>query len=72
MSELSFQNRLDPEDYYYSDEGYLIFTEQYHKKRGYCCENGCLHCPYGFNKTALKRKEEKENDSSKSDDKNRF
>jgi hypothetical protein len=40
---------LEPGDFYYSDEGYLIFTEQYHRKRGYCCKSGCKHCPYGFN-----------------------
>lgn len=36
------------EDYYYSEDGYLIFTEKYLLKRGYCCQNGCKHCPYGF------------------------
>lgn len=40
---------LEPEDYYFSEEGYLVFTEQYHLKRGYCCQSGCRHCPYGFN-----------------------
>ncbi|MHB2008182.1 MAG: DUF5522 domain-containing protein, partial [Acidobacteriaceae bacterium] len=19
-----------------------------HRKRGYCCQSGCRHCPYGF------------------------
>lgn len=33
-------------DYYFSPEGYLVFTEQYHNKRGYCCQSGCRHCPY--------------------------
>ena len=37
-------------DFYFTDEGYLVFTEQYHLKRGYCCQSGCRHCPYGFNK----------------------
>lgn len=36
-------------DYYLSEEGYRVFTEQYHKRRGYCCESGCRHCPYGYN-----------------------
>lgn len=45
---------LDPEDYYLSEEGYIVFTEKYHLKRGYCCQSGCKHCPYGFNKK-LKR-----------------
>jgi hypothetical protein len=35
---------------YYFENGYLIFTESYHLKRGYCCKNGCRHCPYGFRK----------------------
>jgi hypothetical protein len=39
---------LDPEDYYMSPEGYIVFTEKYHLKRGYCCQSGCKHCPYGF------------------------
>ena len=37
---------LEPGDSYFSEEGYLVFTEQYHLKRGYCCESGCRHCPY--------------------------
>ena len=23
-----------------------VFTEKYHLKRGYCCNNNCKHCPY--------------------------
>lgn len=42
--------KLDPEDYYMSEEGYIVFTEKYHLKRGYCCKSGCRHCPYGYNK----------------------
>jgi len=38
-------------DYYITPEGYRCFTEQYHKRRGYCCESGCRHCPYGYDKT---------------------
>lgn len=39
------------EDYYLSPEGYRVFTELYHVKRGYCCKSGCRHCPYGFDKS---------------------
>ena len=46
----SSNNKLDPEDYYYSDEGYIVFTEKYHLKRGYCCKSGCRHCPYNYDK----------------------
>lgn len=36
---------LAPEDFYYEGP-YLVFTEAYHRKRGYCCNSGCRHCPY--------------------------
>jgi hypothetical protein len=36
---------LAPEDFYYEGP-YLVFTETYHLKRGYCCNSGCRHCPY--------------------------
>lgn len=41
-------NKLDPEDFYFSEEGFKVFTKTYHLKRGYCCKNNCRHCPYGF------------------------
>ena len=44
------RNGLLPEDYYLTKEGFVVFTEIYHSKRGYCCKNGCRHCPYGFRK----------------------
>ncbi|WP_255433141.1 DUF5522 domain-containing protein [Spirosoma sp. KUDC1026] len=31
-------------------DGFLVFTAIYHKKRGYCCKNGCRHCPFGYKK----------------------
>jgi ribosomal protein L11 methylase PrmA len=34
------------EDFYYSPDGNMVFTEAYHLKRGYCCGSGCRHCPY--------------------------
>ena len=46
---------LEDGDFYYTPEGYRCFTEQYLLKRGYCCESGCRHCPYGFDKSALKK-----------------
>ncbi len=35
---------------YYIENGVYVFTARYLKERGYCCENGCRHCPYGFKK----------------------
>lgn len=52
---LKKENKANPEllgdgDYYLTPEGYKCFTEQYHLKRGSCCQSGCRHCPYGYNK----------------------
>jgi hypothetical protein len=30
------------------EKGLFVFTEEMHLKRGYCCGNGCLHCPYDY------------------------
>ncbi len=35
---------------YYLENGLLVFTASYLRKRGYCCKSGCRHCPYGFKK----------------------
>lgn len=40
---------VEGHDYYINEKGLWVFTEQFHLKRGYCCKNKCLHCPYGFN-----------------------
>ncbi|MGZ8557678.1 MAG: DUF5522 domain-containing protein [Chitinophagaceae bacterium] len=34
--------------YYINGEGLVVMTEKYHLERGYCCGNGCKHCPYGY------------------------
>ena len=31
---------------FYIENGLFVFTEKYLKERGYCCGNGCRHCPY--------------------------
>lgn len=28
----------------------MVFTALYHKKRGYCCQSSCRHCPYNYRK----------------------
>ncbi len=38
-------------DYYMSPHGYRILTAKYLAERGYCCGNGCKHCPYFPNHT---------------------
>ncbi len=44
--------------YYISDDGYVVFTEKYHLDKGYCCGNGCRHCPYHFENVPEPRKSE--------------
>ena len=34
------------EDFYINENGYMVFTEKHHLKRGFCCGSGCKHCPY--------------------------
>lgn len=31
---------------YYLESGVMVFTASYLQRRGYCCGNGCRHCPY--------------------------
>ncbi|HYF70763.1 MAG TPA: DUF5522 domain-containing protein [Ohtaekwangia sp.] len=40
----------DESIYHYIENGLIVFTAAYHLKRGYCCKNGCRHCPYGYKK----------------------
>lgn len=37
-------------DYYLNEQGFKVFTEVYHLKRGFCCKNNCKHCAYGYDK----------------------
>lgn len=32
-------------DYYY-ENNLMVLTAHFLKQRGYCCHNGCRHCPY--------------------------
>ena len=40
------QGALEPEKDYYMEDGKFVFTASYLRRRGYCCGNGCRHCPY--------------------------
>ena len=46
-------NRLIEGTDYYLESGFMVFTSNFLARRGYCCESGCRHCPYGY------RREEK-------------
>lgn len=34
--------------YYINEDGLMVFTEQYHLEKGFCCGLGCKHCPYEY------------------------
>jgi len=44
---------IENEDYYFNALGLMVLTRAYLLKRGYCCQNGCLHCPYGLHENSL-------------------
>lgn len=31
---------------YYFENGLMVLTGEFLRKRGYCCGSGCRHCPY--------------------------
>jgi len=44
--------------YYINEDGFIVFTEHYHLERGYCCGNGCRHCPYNYENVEEPRRSE--------------
>lgn len=32
--------------HFYFENGRMVLTAKYLTDRGYCCGNGCRHCPY--------------------------
>lgn len=36
---------VDGIDFYF-ENGLMVLTDHFLKNRGYCCGNGCRHCPY--------------------------
>jgi hypothetical protein len=36
---------VEGEDYY-GDGEFIVFTREFHLRRGSCCGSGCRHCPY--------------------------
>jgi len=52
-------------DLFYFENGLMVFTEKYLRERGYCCKNGCRHCPYGFRKQSETQKEDSKPEGGK-------
>lgn len=49
--EMSKKNiEITKDDYYINENGYFVFKESFHLRRGFCCKSNCLHCPYDFKK----------------------
>jgi len=51
------QTFVEGTDFYF-ENGLMVLTGQFLKKRGYCCGSGCRHCPYSDEDrvAALKKK----------------
>ncbi len=41
-----FNSQLKENEDFYLENGFRVMTKSYLIKRGYCCGNGCRHCPY--------------------------
>jgi len=54
MNKDSNKEKATSEPDYYAENGLIVFTRTYHLRRGYCCQSGCRHCPYGFKKDSGK------------------
>jgi hypothetical protein len=61
------QKLIEGKDFYYNEDGFFVMTEKYHLERGFCCGNGCKHCPYNYKnvpdarrRKLLEKKEEKD------------
>lgn len=47
LDNISYGDALvEDEDFYMSKDGFRIMTAKYLTNRGWCCRNGCKHCPY--------------------------
>ena len=42
----------EDDDYYFNNDGLVVFTAEYLLQRGYCCGNGCANCPYDYKMVA--------------------
>lgn len=61
---------VEGEDYTLNKKGLMVFTKQYHLKRGYCCKNLCINCPWDFAASLRKGNSNKDQNSSEDNDLN--
>ena len=43
---------IEGKDFYIDPSGLMVLTESYHLSKGFCCGNGCRHCPYDYKNVA--------------------
>ena len=61
---------MDNNEYYINENGKVVFTSDYHIKRGHCCGSGCKHCPFepkhtkGVTNVAIRERNGSENSST--------
>ena len=65
------QQLVEGTDYYFNEQGYMVMTTEFLLATGYCCGNGCRHCPYNYinvpepeHSLLIKSNEEKSKDCS--------
>lgn len=52
------QEMIEGIHYYINEAGLVVMTEKYLCDRGYCCGNGCLHCPFEYENVEEPRRSE--------------
>lgn len=56
-----FNKQLKEGEDFYMENGFRVLTSVFLRNRGYCCGNGCRHCPYfpKYTKGNMRLEEEK-------------
>lgn len=49
-NEEKLETFVEGRDFYF-DDGLMVLTRRYLSNRGYCCGNGCRHCPFEGDET---------------------
>ncbi len=50
---------FEDDEFYVNENGLYVFTAAYLLERGYCCGNGCVHCPYEYKNVVDSEKKNK-------------
>jgi hypothetical protein len=37
---------VEHEDFEFNEKGMMVLSRGFHLRRGFCCGNGCIHCPF--------------------------